>query len=61
MKKTNKYYVWVGGTPNIFESLIDAEIEKQNGLIKVIMKSILKLNKLINSINMKTKKINIKK
>ena len=28
MKKTNNYYVWVGGTPNIFDSLIDAEIEK---------------------------------
>ena len=34
MKKTNKYYVWVGGTPNIFENLIDAEIEKTEWINK---------------------------
>ncbi len=28
MKKSKKYYVWIGDTPNIFDNLIDAEIEQ---------------------------------
>jgi len=27
--KKQKYIVWVGGTPNYFNELIDAEIEKK--------------------------------
>ena len=46
MKKTNNYYVWVGGTPNIFDSLIDAEIEKIEWINKVTQTCIFKLNKL---------------
>jgi len=28
MMKIIKYYVWIGGTPNIFDNLLDAEIEQ---------------------------------
>ena len=27
MKKNKKYYVWIGGTPNIFHNILDAKIE----------------------------------
>ncbi len=29
MKKSKKYYVWIGGVPNIFNNLFDAQIEKK--------------------------------
>ena len=29
MTKKEKYIVWVGGVPNYFDNLIDAEIEKK--------------------------------
>jgi hypothetical protein len=28
MGKNKKYYVWIGGTFNIFDNLLDAEIEQ---------------------------------
>ena len=28
MEKKEKYIVWVGGVPNYFDNLIDAEMEK---------------------------------
>jgi hypothetical protein len=27
--KTHKYYVWIGGVANIFDNMLDAEIEKK--------------------------------
>jgi hypothetical protein len=34
MKKEKKYIVWVGGIPNYFNTLIEAQIEKLNWLYK---------------------------
>ena len=44
MNKKEKYIVWIGGVPNYFDKLIDAEIEKkeweEKGYTNIIIENI---------------------